>query len=113
VRFRTSFALKTYRQPPRSVILFSLVLPLGQDMAFLNFDSEWFQCYSKAVSTEDLRLRRIYVNDALKMINEALSRQDLEENEREAISVAAHELHLIEGERLDIDIKSSARPAGR
>ena len=77
-------------------------------MAFLNFDSKWFQCYSRAVLTDDLRLRRIYVKEALNLISEALSRQDLEENEREAISIAAHELHLIELERLDIDTKSSS-----
>jgi hypothetical protein len=70
-------------------------------MAFLNLDSKWFQCYSRAVLEDDLRLRRIYVKGALNLINEALSRQSLEENEREAISVAAHELHLMERERLD------------
>jgi hypothetical protein len=73
---------------------------IGQKMAFLNLDSKWFQCYSRAVLEDDLRLRRIYVKDALNMISEALSRQGLEENEREAISVAAHELHLMERERL-------------
>jgi hypothetical protein len=41
------------------------------------------------------------VNDALNVISEALSRQNLEEDERKAISVAAHGLHLMESVRLD------------
>jgi hypothetical protein len=64
-------------------------------------DSKWFRCYSRALLTDDPDLRRIYVNDALNVISEALSRQNLEEDERKAISVAAHGLHLMESVRLD------------
>jgi hypothetical protein len=73
-------------------------------MAFLNLDSEWFQCYSRAVLTDDLRLRRIYVKDALNVINESLSRKGLEEDERQALSVAAHELHLMERQRIETKV---------
>lgn len=68
-------------------------------MTCLNLDSKWFRCYSRALLTDDLDLRRIYVMDALNVISEALSRQDLEEDERKVISVAANELHRMERER--------------
>jgi hypothetical protein len=60
--------------------------------------------------TDDPDLRRIYVNDALNVISEALSRQNLEEDERKAISVAANELHLMEREKQERkDLASAER----
>ncbi len=70
-------------------------------MAFLNFDSKWFQSYSRVVLTDALGLRRIYVKDALNMITVELKREDLEENEREAISFAVHELHVMDRQKPD------------
>lgn len=70
-------------------------------MAAIPLNSRWFRSYSRAVLTEDLRLRRIFVNLAIDVINETLCRPDLEETEREAVSAAAHNLHLMERERLN------------
>ena len=68
-------------------------------MAAIACESPWFRSYSRAVLTDDLLLRRVYVNDALDAISETIRRQDLPEDERQAVSVAAHELHLLERDR--------------
>lgn len=64
------------------------------------FKSPWYRCYSRAVRTNDLRLRRIYVDEALNLINETLSHGGLQSNELLAISAAARELHRLERKRL-------------
>lgn len=63
-------------------------------------DSPWYRCYSRAVRADDLRLRRIYVNQALSLINETLSQGGLQNDELLAISAAARELHELERKRM-------------
>jgi hypothetical protein len=64
------------------------------------FDSTWYRCYSRAVHADDIRLRRVYVNQALIVINETLIQGGLHNDELLAISAAAPKLHELERKRL-------------
>lgn len=69
-------------------------------MSPVPLNSKWFQSYSRAVLESDPNLARIYVKDALDVLNEALAQSHLEANERKAISSAVHYLRLIEHKEL-------------
>ena len=63
-------------------------------------NSKWFKSYSRAVLESDPSLARLYVKNALDVLNETLTHSHLEENERNAISSAIHYLLLIEHQEL-------------
>ncbi len=65
-------------------------------MSFVKFDSEWFQCYCRAILESNPEIARIYAREALDAMSQAKSQPDMEDGEREAISVALGYLHLIE-----------------
>lgn len=71
-------------------------------MASIHIDSPWFRSYSRALFANDPSVRRIYVRAALEVINETLREPGLREEERQAISTAMRELHLMERGRLNI-----------
>jgi hypothetical protein len=62
---------------------------------FVDFNSPWFRCYSRAVLTDDTRARRRYVKAALNAVDETLRQPDLKE-EREAICAVVRTLQTIE-----------------
>ena len=68
-------------------------------MSLLNFNSTWFHCYSEAKLESDPRTRSIYVKAALEVASDALNRQALEDDERNAILVAVEDLHCMEREK--------------
>ena len=69
-------------------------------MASVPNNSKWFQSYSRAVLESDPNLARIYVKNALDVLNETLNQSLLKENERKAIASAIHYLLLIERQEL-------------
>ena len=74
--------------------------PVGASVPSVPFNSKWFQSYSRAVLESDPNLARIYVKNALDVLNETLNQSLLKENERKAIASAIHYLRLIERQEL-------------
>lgn len=65
-------------------------------MPSIRLNSKWFRSYSRALLEDDPNVARVYVKNALDVINETLKQSDLESDERKAISSAVHFLQLIE-----------------
>jgi hypothetical protein len=67
-------------------------------MSAIRLDSPWFRSYSKALLTDDPTARQIYVKAALDAIHETLRQTGIQQDERQAISVAIAALNLMEGD---------------
>lgn len=78
----------------------SAARPVGASVPSVPLNSQWFQSYSKAVLESDPNLARIYVKNALDVLNETLNQSLLKDNERKAISRAIYYLRLIEHQEL-------------
>jgi hypothetical protein len=63
---------------------------------FVDFNSSWFRCYSRAILADDSRARRRFVKAALNAVDETLRQPGLKGEEREAICAVARELRTIE-----------------
>lgn len=74
---------------------FSSSLP---QLMFVDFNAVWFRSYSRAMLESDSCLFPIYLREALNDISETLSRPGLDDDQRLAISFAAHELYLMRRE---------------
>ena len=66
----------------------------------LSLNSKWFQSYSKAVLESDPHLARLYVKNALDVLNETLNQTLITESERKAVARAVYYLRLIEHQEL-------------
>jgi hypothetical protein len=70
-------------------------------MAAIHLDSPWFRCYSRALFTDDPTARHMYAKSALDLMHEILRQPGLKADERQAISVAIHELNLLQRDKLN------------
>jgi len=75
------------------------VLP-GFNLSFIPLNANWFRSYSRAVLEDDPDVARLFVKNAIDLINEKLKEPDLDNDERKAISSAVHVLRLVEQEQL-------------
>jgi len=61
----------------------------------LDFKARWFQAYCRAVMEDESEAAHRYIRDAFIEINQRLRAPDLNDSEREALSVASRYLSLI------------------
>jgi hypothetical protein len=67
----------------------------------VDFDSDWFKNYSKALLSNDSRMARTYVRHAVQSINERLKKDGvISAGEHEALVAAMRQLVLIDGREL-------------
>ena len=78
-------------------------------MPFVNFNSPWFRCYSKAKLESDPNVLTFSVKAALDATTEALNQPGLEDDERKAILVAVQDLYVME--RCEKRSKAAPDPA--
>lgn len=78
----------------------STAYPPGASVASAPLNSKWFQSYCRAALESDPNLARIYVKNALDVLNETLNETLLTRSEREAVASAIHYLSLIEHQEL-------------
>ena len=77
-------------------------------MSFVDLNSTWFRCYSKA-KFSDPSVVDINVKVALEAANNALIQRGLEDGQRKAVLVAIQDLHSMEGGNLVTLRKHPAR----
>jgi hypothetical protein len=65
---------------------------------FVNFKSRWFQAYCRALFEDDPIVARLCVQDALLAIQNRTFERDVSVDERDALSVAARYLAVIQDE---------------
>jgi hypothetical protein len=62
-------------------------------MSIIDFDSAWFRAYADVKLESDSQALPFYLKAALDATAEALTQQDLEDDERKAILVAIEDLY--------------------
>lgn len=81
--------------PYLCAILLLLAHP-GASVASAPLNSKWFQSYCRAALESDPNVARVYVKNALDVLNKTLNQTPLTERERMAIASAIRYLALIE-----------------